>query len=65
MATDVSTSLPALHPDEGAIYTVTLDDPSAVITQLVIHGTQEGGIIAISGQALYLQQSDGNLGGGG
>jgi hypothetical protein len=40
MPTDVATALPQLHLRENSILTVTLDDPNALITRLVIHGWQ-------------------------
>jgi len=39
MATDIATPLPDITPNEGTVYTVTLDTP-AKITQLVVHGEQ-------------------------
>jgi FtsP/CotA-like multicopper oxidase with cupredoxin domain len=38
---DVSAPLPQLDLQPGSTVTVTLDDPGAVITSLVIHGWQE------------------------
>lgn len=40
MPIDVSTPLPQLDLAEGTTITVTLDDPSAIITSLAIHGWQ-------------------------
>lgn len=41
MPTDVAASLPQLDLLPGTTLTVTLDDPGAVIVQLVVHGWQE------------------------
>jgi hypothetical protein len=41
MPTDVSSPLPQLDLREFSIVSVTLDDPGAVITQLVAHGWQQ------------------------
>lgn len=41
MALIVSAPLPQLDLKPGTIITVTLDDPAAVVTRLVIHGRQE------------------------
>lgn len=41
MPTDVSAPLPQLDLQPGVTVTVTLDDASAVITSLVVHGWQE------------------------
>jgi hypothetical protein len=64
MATDTSAPLPDLIVDAGTTYTVTLDDASAVITQLVVHGDQTAGpdITAVGVQRSYLIQSDSDLG---
>jgi hypothetical protein len=40
MPADVSTALPQLDLRDSTIVTVTLDDPGAVITQLVLHAYQ-------------------------
>lgn len=40
MPVDVSASLPQLDLRDGTVITVTLDDPLAVITALVVHGWQ-------------------------
>lgn len=40
MGDNVSAPLPDLTPEPSAIYTVTLDDPAAVITSLVVHFSQ-------------------------
>lgn len=42
MATDVSASLPELDLAPGTTITVTLDDASAVITQLNVYGYSPG-----------------------
>lgn len=39
--TNVSTPLPDLSLEEEAVLTVTSGDPGAIITQLVIHFTQD------------------------
>ncbi len=41
MSTDVSTSLPESTYTRGTIVTVTLSDPSAVITGIAVHGWQD------------------------
>lgn len=41
MPLDVAASLPQLDLLPGAIITVTLDDPGAIITQVVVHGWQQ------------------------
>lgn len=41
MPVDVAASMPELDLRDGSQVTVTLDDPGAVITGLVIHGWQE------------------------
>jgi hypothetical protein len=41
MPTDVATTLPQLDLRDQSIVTVTLDDPGAVITQLVLHCWQQ------------------------
>lgn len=41
MPVDVSASLPQLDLLPGTTLTVTLDDPGAIISQLVVHGWQE------------------------
>ncbi len=41
MPTDVSAPLPQADLRDLTIVTVTLDDPAAVITRLVIHGWQQ------------------------
>ena len=43
MPTDTSAPLPDLQVQSLSTYTVTLDDPAAVITQLVVHGDQQSG----------------------
>lgn len=43
MAVDVSAPMPQLDLDANAILTVTLDDPNALITQLIVHGWQDTG----------------------
>lgn len=43
MAADVATALPQLDLKETSVLTVTLDDPGATITRLVIHGWQTTG----------------------
>lgn len=43
MAVGVSTALPQLDLKETSVLTVTLDDPAATITRLVVHGWQESG----------------------
>lgn len=40
MPTDVSTPLPQLDLRDSTVLTVTLDDPGAVITSLVLHAFQ-------------------------
>lgn len=40
MPTDVATSLPQLDLRDSAVLTVTLSDPAAVITSLVLHAFQ-------------------------
>lgn len=40
MPTDVSAPLPALDLRDSTIVTVTLDDPGAIITSLVLHAFQ-------------------------
>lgn len=63
MPTDVAAPLPDLKVNEGTTYTVTCDDASAIITELVVHGDQTGGPELTSPQDLtiYLQQSDSGL----
>jgi hypothetical protein len=41
MPTDVAAPLPQADLRDLTIVTVTLDDPAAIITQLVVHGWQE------------------------
>lgn len=41
MAVNVSAPFPQIDLPPGATITVTLDDPAAVITALVVHGWQE------------------------
>lgn len=41
MATDVAAPLPQADLRDLTVVTVTLDDPAAVITSLVVHGWQE------------------------
>jgi hypothetical protein len=57
MPVDVSTALPQLDLPALAIVTVTLDDPSAVITSLNAHGWQTipPGAPAPSSELLVLQ----------
>jgi hypothetical protein len=43
MATDTSAPLPDLKLQSLSTFTVTLSDPNAKITQLVIHGDQVAG----------------------
>lgn len=38
---NVSTSLPQLTVRDGTTFTVTADDPGAVVTQLTVHGWQD------------------------
>lgn len=40
MPVDVSASMPQLDLRDGTVITVTLDDPAATITALVVHGWQ-------------------------
>lgn len=40
MPVDVSSSLPELDLAAGATVTVTVDDPAAILTVLVVHGAQ-------------------------
>jgi hypothetical protein len=47
MPTDVAFSLPQLDLRPGSIVTVVLDDASAVITAVKIHGYQEAPPIAV------------------
>jgi hypothetical protein len=64
MATDTSAPLPDLKLQSLSTFTVTLSDPNAKITQLVIHGDQVAGpdIVSAADLPIYLQQSDANLG---
>lgn len=41
MPVDVSAPFPQLDLSENSVITVTIDDPAAVITQLVVHGWQD------------------------
>lgn len=41
MPTDVSAPLPDVSPRELTVYTVTLDDPAAVILSMTLHGWQD------------------------
>lgn len=41
MPADVRTALAQLDLTEGTVVTVTLDDPSAAILSLTVHGWQE------------------------
>lgn len=41
MPTDVSAPLPDVNPRELTTYTVTLDDPAAVIISMSLHGWQD------------------------
>jgi len=60
MATDIATPLPDITPNEGTVYTVTLDT-AAKITQLVVHGEQDEGVdlVSLADLPVYLQQSGG------
>lgn len=43
MADDVSAPFPDVELRANSIVTVTLDDPAAIITKLVVHGWQQAG----------------------
>jgi hypothetical protein len=56
MATDTSAPLPDLKLQSLSTFTVTLSDPNAKITQLVIHGDQVAGddITQMTMEQVYL-----------
>lgn len=56
MATDTSAPLPDVDLQSLSTFTVTLDDPAAVITSLTVHGEQESGpdIETLTLQDVYL-----------